>query len=134
MSEKKGFFSSLFGSKKSSGCCSMEIVEEKENSGCGCGCGCAPEEAVTDAVDESLMTIKVLGPGCKNCVEMEKNVRFVLWDLKMEANVIKVSDISEIASYGVMATPALVIDDKLIGSGRVMKVGELKELFQKHDK
>lgn len=130
MSEKKGFFSSLFGGEKTGGCCSIELVEETENS----GCGCEPVEEVQETVDENLMTIKVLGSGCKSCVEMEKNVWFALWELKMEANVVKVSDVTEIAAYGVMATPALVIDEQLIKSGRVMKVGELKELFQKHNK
>ncbi|MCJ7507882.1 MAG: thioredoxin family protein, partial [candidate division Zixibacteria bacterium] len=55
------------------------------------------------------MDIKLLGPGCSNCKKLEQNVRDALTELKIEANVEKITDISKFASYGIMMTPGLVI-------------------------
>lgn len=72
------------------------------------------------------MVIKVLGSGCANCTKLAANVKEALLELGMEATVEKVEDFKVIMSYGVMKTPALVIDEKLVASGRVCKVGEIK--------
>ncbi|PKM68919.1 MAG: redox-active disulfide protein 2 [Firmicutes bacterium HGW-Firmicutes-2] len=73
------------------------------------------------------MEIKVLGPGCKNCTNLEANTKKALEELNMEATVLKVTDMKEIMGYGVMSTPALVVDGKLKMMGRVPKPSEIKE-------
>jgi small redox-active disulfide protein 2 len=73
------------------------------------------------------MDILVLGPGCMNCVTLEKRVRTVVKELGIDAEVYKISDYAKIAEYGVMKTPAMVIDEKVIFYGRVPTVNELKE-------
>ncbi|NLA37095.1 MAG: thioredoxin family protein [Actinobacteria bacterium] len=65
------------------------------------------------------MKIKILGPGCKNCVALEQRTLESLDALGIEPDVVKVTDLAEIASYGVMRTPALVIDDEVVVTGRV---------------
>lgn len=75
------------------------------------------------------MDIKVLGPGCQNCQTLETRTRKVLDDLGLTASVDKVTDYSDIAAYGVVATPALVIDERVVVSGRVPAVAELQQLF-----
>ncbi len=78
------------------------------------------------------MIIKVLGPGCANCENLEKAVRLALAGLGqvgMEATVEKVTDYAAIAGYGVMSTPALVIDDTVVLAGRVPTVAEARELL-----
>ncbi len=76
-----------------------------------------------------MMEIKVLGPGCPNCQEMERRVRQVLSELKVEANVIKVSDIVEISKY-IMMTPGLVINEKVVHSGKPLPRAEkIKEFI-----
>ncbi|KAB3531896.1 thioredoxin family protein [Alkaliphilus pronyensis] len=75
------------------------------------------------------MIIKVLGTGCKNCKTLEENARIAIKELNIEAEVEKVADIKEIVNYGVFKTPALVIDDKVVSSGRVLKPDEIKELL-----
>ncbi|MFZ0161503.1 MAG: thioredoxin family protein [Kineosporiaceae bacterium] len=75
------------------------------------------------------MIIKVLGPGCANCKNLEKATRRALSDLGLDATVEKVEDYPTIAGYGVMSTPALVVDEKLLVSGRVPTVGQLRELL-----
>ena len=76
------------------------------------------------------MLIKVLGPGCKNCVTLEKNVREALTRLGVEAEVEKVTDYADIMAHGVMSTPGLVIDGEVVSSGRVPTPTQVAELIQ----
>ncbi len=75
------------------------------------------------------MTITVLGSGCSNCKKLEENTRKAVNDLHINLQVNKESDYSIIASYGVMNTPALVINNKVVLQGRVPDVLEIKELI-----
>ena len=75
------------------------------------------------------MIIKVLGPGCNNCKNLEKATRQAIADLGLEATLEKVTDYPTIAGYGVMSTPALVVDEKVLVSGRVPTAGQIRELL-----
>ena len=73
-----------------------------------------------------MMEIKVLGPGCPNCQELEKRVKKALEELKIEATVTKVTDFAEIAKY-IMLTPGLVINEKVKHSGKPLpRVEQIK--------
>lgn len=76
------------------------------------------------------MQIKILGPGCRNCVNLEKNTRKALAQLQADAEVLKVTDYADIAAYGIMSTPGLVIDEEVVVSGRVPKPDEIAELLR----
>ena len=71
------------------------------------------------------MKIEVLGTGCPKCKELEKITTDALKELKINEKVIKVTDIDEIINHGVMGTPALVIDGKVIVSGRILDKNDL---------
>jgi small redox-active disulfide protein 2 len=75
------------------------------------------------------MVIKVLGPGCHNCKELEKRTINALAEMDFAASVDKVTDFNEITKY-VMATPGLVIDGKVVSQGRVPSMEEIKRLIQ----
>ena len=75
------------------------------------------------------MIIKVLGPGCNNCKTLERVTREAVAALGMDATIEKVEDYPTIVGYGVMSTPALVIDEKLVLSGRVPKAAEVRDLL-----
>ena len=75
------------------------------------------------------MEIKVLGTGCPKCKALEKAVQNSIEELNINADVSKVEDILQIMKYGVMQTPALVIDGKVVLSGRLPKEKELKKLL-----
>ena len=75
------------------------------------------------------MEIKVLGSGCANCNKLEKMVMEVLNELNEKAEVAHVRDFKEIASYGVMRTPALVINGQVKFAGLVPPRDKLKELI-----
>jgi small redox-active disulfide protein 2 len=75
------------------------------------------------------MEIKILGPGCQKCKTLEKITREVVEQNGIEASVIKVDDILEIMKYGVMTTPALVVDGKVEIKGRVPSSEEIKKVL-----
>jgi len=78
------------------------------------------------------MEIKVLGPGCARCKALEKSVFNALAELDIAANVSKVEDVVKIMEYGIISTPALVINEKVIFSGRIPSNADLKEILTKN--
>jgi small redox-active disulfide protein 2 len=72
-----------------------------------------------------MLTIKVLGSGCANCKRVEQIARKVITDLAIEADVIKVTDYNDIASYNILSTPGLVINEKVVSSGRIPTPAEV---------
>lgn len=74
-----------------------------------------------------MLTIKVLGPGCANCKKLEEIVRQAVTSLHVDADVQKVTDMEEIISYDVLKTPGLVINDKLVSSGRIPAPASVEE-------
>lgn len=75
------------------------------------------------------MVIKVLGTGCPSCKKLEANVRTAISEAGVDASVEKVEDLQKIMEYGVMSTPALVIDEKVVAKGKVLSVGDIKKLI-----
>lgn len=76
------------------------------------------------------MEIKVLGPGCAKCKKTDKLVREVVAELGAQANVEKVTDMMQIASYGVFGTPSVIVDGDVKCSGKVPKKDEIKSWIQ----
>lgn len=72
-----------------------------------------------------MITIKVLGSGCANCKRLEATTRKVVETLAIEAEIIKVTDYAEIMKYPIMATPGLVINEKLVSAGRIPSETEI---------
>lgn len=75
--------------------------------------------------------INVLGTGCPSCITLENNTKKAVEELNLEARINKISDIEDIIGYGVMNTPALVINNKITCSGRVPDVEEIKNMLIK---
>jgi small redox-active disulfide protein 2 len=78
------------------------------------------------------MEIKILGTGCASCKNLEKATREAVQEMNINASVVKEEDIMNIMAYGVMRTPGLVINEKVVISGRVPSLKEIKELLQKN--
>lgn len=75
------------------------------------------------------MIIKILGSGCKKCVTLGDNARAAAVAAGRPAEIVKVTDFAEIAAYGVMSTPGLVVDEKLLSSGKVLTADEIGKLL-----
>lgn len=115
-----------FGKKK-------EEKDAKKTAGCCCS-GDLNEKTMAQAeVGKTLgAPIKVLGSGCKKCNELEANTKEALMELGMDTKVAHVTDFAEIAAYGVMTTPALVVDGKVVAYGKVLKKNEIMEILKKN--
>ncbi len=77
------------------------------------------------------MEIKILGPGCARCDTLYDNVILALEELGLEAQVEKVRDLGQIAAHGVVQTPGLVVNEKVVSQGKVLSVEELKEILKR---
>lgn len=76
------------------------------------------------------MDIKILGTGCKKCQQLETVTSAAVADLQLDAVIDKVTDPGEIASWGVMATPALVVDGRVVSVGRIPKADAVRALLE----
>lgn len=76
------------------------------------------------------MVIKILGSGCKSCVTLKDNTEIALKEANIEAEIIKVTDFKDIMKFGVMSTPALVIDEKVVSIGKVLKPKEIIKFLE----
>lgn len=118
MSGKKKFFSSLFVGKQSGGCCDLQITEEAEG-----------KEAV---LDDSASPVLVLGTGCVNCKALQANVEAAIAKLGLDVEVKHVSDIQKIIEYNVMSVPALVLNQKVVSAGKVLKEDDIVKLLKEN--
>lgn len=76
------------------------------------------------------MIIKILGSGCKKCVTLKENTEIALKETGIEAEIIKVMDFKDIMAFGVMTTPALVINEKVVSFGKVLKPKEIIKILE----
>jgi len=76
------------------------------------------------------MKIKVLGSGCKKCVKLEKRIKKVIIQNDLDASVEKVTDIIEISKYNLLNTPGVIINDKVVASGRLLEEDEIVDLIR----
>ena len=104
--------------------------KKEETNPCRCGGGCAPENgAGTERA--AAADVKVLGSGCAKCNALEAAVRSALEELGMDPAIDHVTDFGRIAAYGVMTTPALVVEGQVVSCGRVLSKAEAKAAIQR---
>jgi small redox-active disulfide protein 2 len=106
--------------------------QEENPKNSGCCCSSSSNEAMAESKEVKLTgaAVKVLGSGCAKCNELEAATREALKELGMDNAIDHVTDFAEIAAYGVMSTPALVVDGKVVSYGKVLKKEEVVKLLQ----
>lgn len=77
-----------------------------------------------------MKKVEILGTGCPKCIQLTERAQEAVKELNIEADVVKVQDIKQISSYGVMFTPALVVDGTVKVAGKLPSVEEIKKMIQ----
>ena len=111
--------------------------EEKKAPACACNCGCPTSEA-TEVVNtccgeavNGICCIKVLGSGCKSCHALLEATKEAVKNMGLTVEVEYVTDMEKIMEYGVMSMPALVVNEKVVSMGKVLKAAEVEKLLHK---
>lgn len=115
-----------FGKKKENGipacaCNGAVPTYEAETASCGCGGSCGL----------TLESVKVLGSGCKSCHALFENTREALQSMGAGIEAEYITDMKAVAAYGVMSTPALVVNEQIVSMGRVLSAADTEKLFRK---
>ncbi|MEA4831342.1 MAG: thioredoxin family protein [Oscillospiraceae bacterium] len=106
--------------------------KEEKTTSCCCGGNCNAESmAKAENAKTEGAGVKVLGSGCAKCNQLEAATKAALEQLGMDTTIDHVTDFSQIAAYGVMSTPALVVDGKVVSYGKVLKTEEVVKILQK---
>jgi small redox-active disulfide protein 2 len=104
----------------------------KEEAPCCCGGNCDAESmAKAETAKSEGASVKILGSGCPKCNQLEAATKSALEQLGMDTTVDHVRDFAQIAAYGVMSTPALVVDGKVVSYGKVLKAEEVANILRK---
>lgn len=112
----------LFGKK--------DKIRKTDSSSCGGNCD-ADSMAKAESAKTEGSSVKVLGSGCAKCNQLEAATKAALEQLGMDTTIDHVNDFAKISAYGVMTTPALVIDGKVVSYGKVLKTEEVVKILQK---
>lgn len=118
----------LFGKRK---------VEKKAAPACACNGACSTVEATEITNDccpetkDGICCIKVLGAGCKSCHAQYENAQGAVKAMGLNVEVEYITDMQKIMTYGVMSMPALVVNEKVVSMGKVLKAVEVEKLLHK---
>ncbi|MFH1799652.1 MAG: thioredoxin family protein [Candidatus Omnitrophota bacterium] len=77
------------------------------------------------------MKIEILGTGCPKCEQLTANAEAAVKELNIQAEIVKVTDIDAITGYGVMMTPAVVVDGTVVSTGKLLNTNEIKKILAK---
>ena len=113
-------------------CCGGSDAPAEETSGCCCGStDQAGESTYCCESGSGIASIKVLGAGCKSCHEQYKNAKAAVKALGLPVEVEYITDMEKVMGYGVMSMPAIVVNEKVVSMGKVLKAADVEKLLHK---
>ena len=104
--------------EETTGCCGS-VSKEDESAGYCCG-----------APVEGICCVKVLGAGCKSCHEQYENAKAAVKALGLDLEVEYITDMEKVMGYGVMSMPAIVVNEKVVSMGKVLKTADVEKLLR----
>ena len=106
--------------------------DEKKVPTCCCGSGAKTEETCCcGEIGSGIASIKVLGAGCKSCHEQYENAKAAVKALGLDLQVEYITDMEKVMGYGVMSMPAIVVNEKVVSMGKVLKAADVENLLRK---
>ena len=106
--------------RATNGCCCASAPEAEERTSCFCGSSA-----------NSISSIKVLGAGCKSCHEQYENTKAAVSAMGLNVEVAYITDMEQVMRYGVMSMPAIVVNEKVVSMGKVLKAADVEKLLRK---
>ena len=115
-------------------CCGVDAQAEENSVGCCCGSAAKAEESpktCCGAPVDGICCVKVLGAGCKSCHEQYENAKAAVQAMGLNIEVEYITDMEKVMEYGVMRMPAIVVNDKVVSMGKVLKAADVETLLRK---
>ncbi len=112
-------------------------TEEIKKPACACNGGCHTQEATKiksrccDKTVDGICCIKVLGAGCASCHQQYEYAKEAIKNMGLSVEVEYITDLAKVMEYGVMSLPALVVNEKVVAMGKVLKPADIEKLFAK---
>ena len=124
-----------FGKKKEEekkSCCCGSTEPKAEESACCCAASkTKATSCCCGAPVEGICCVKILGAGCKSCHEQYENAKAAVQALGLNVEVEYITDMEKVMEYGVMSMPAIVVNDKVVSMGKVLKAADVEKLLHK---
>ena len=119
--------------KKAPACCCGTEAQAEKTAGCCCGAARAEESPKTccGSPVNGICCIKVLGAGCKSCHEQHENAKAAVKAMGLNLEVEYITDMEKVMGYGVMSMPAIVVNEKVVSMGKVLKAADVEKLLRK---
>lgn len=120
--------------KKAPTCCCGTEAQAEKTVGCCCGSAAKAEESpktCCGAPVDGICCVKVLGAGCKSCHEQYENAKAAVQAMGLNIEVEYITDMEKVMEYGVMRMPAIVVNDKVVSMGKVLKAADVETLLRK---
>ena len=113
-------------------CCGSSESKAEESTGC-CGTADIAAESAGCCGDtgSGIINIKVLGAGCKSCHEQYENAKAAVKSMGLSVEVEYITDMEKVMGYGVMSMPAIVVNEKVVSMGKVLKTADVEKLLHK---
>lgn len=111
--------------------------KEKKTTSCTCNCGCSKDgdskktAACSPEAKNGICCVKVLGAGCRSCHQQYENAKEAVKALGLSVEVEYITDMKKVMEYGVMSMPAIVVNEKVVSMGKVLKTAEVEKLLKK---
>ena len=105
--------------------------KEEEKKSCCCGSEAKEETICCGAPVDGICCIKVLGAGCKSCHEQYENAKAAVAALGLKIEVEYITDMEKVMEYGVMSMPAIVVNEKVVSMGKVLKAADVEKLLRR---
>lgn len=105
--------------------------KKEEQTKPACCCGTDEQTKELEKISEDIISIKILGAGCESCHKQYENAKEAVKNLNLSVEVEYITDMQKVMTYGVMSMPAIVVNDKVVSMGKVLKTADVEKLLKK---
>lgn len=105
--------------------------KKEEQTKPACCCGADEQTKELEKISKDIISIKILGAGCESCHKQYENAKEAVKNLNLSVEVEYITDMQKVMTYGVMSMPAIVVNDKVVSMGKILKTADVEKLLKK---